>query len=405
MEIQNFEQFIKPILKNGDKFVSYECNRLLPPGENYGSIMLEVKINIRNKNGEQETINCVAKSCPPPGFLWEMFNTKVTFKKEIELYNTIIPILNDFGREHGIDQLVDFVADSKCARISLDPNSTEVDENAILLLENLKLEGYTTGDRFIGFDLESTEILLRDLATMHASVIALKLAKPEVFEKKILPYLGKHFLQEFPEDIQKESVNKILTAYKTMPECVPYLPKVEDILVDMFVNINNPPKTNEIFTTLTHNDFWVNNTMLKYVNGKPVSNKIVDFQIIEHSSLANDLVFFLYSSVELSILENNLDNLLKYYYNCFISTLTKLGGDVSPYSYEALLEEFIHVGKSVQWTHVAYMLLPLMTLKGKVKDLADLELNDILVDEASLHDNYYKKLKFILLDFIKRGWF
>ncbi|GJQ85190.1 hypothetical protein Trydic_g13034 [Trypoxylus dichotomus] len=404
MEIKDFENLVKPLLKDGETFLSYECESLLPPGENYGSTMLDVRVKITNENGEEKTVYYVGKTPPPPGLLWSVFNTKVTFKKEIALYNSVIPIFNEFGRERGVEHLIEFIAECKCARTSLNPESTEVDANAALLMENLKLQGYSVDDRFIGFDFETTKLLLRDLATLHSTVIAFKLAKPQEFEAKILPNLSKHPLVEFSKDLESQSHNKILEPLRANPECAPYVSKLEAVMANITRTLANPPETREIFKTLTHNDYWVNNTMVKYENDQPVSNKMVDFQMIEFTSLANDVIFFLYSSVELNVLENHLDKLFEYYYNSFVESLKKLGGDVSDYTFEEMMEEFAIVGKEIQLYHVLFMLMPIMTLKGKAKELSEIQLTDILAEESSLHENYHKRMKFVVLDFGQRGW-
>ncbi|GJQ80316.1 hypothetical protein Trydic_g12199 [Trypoxylus dichotomus] len=404
VEIRNIEDLIAPLLKPGQQFASCEVENLLPAGENYGSVMLRIEVKVRNSSGDQEILHCVAKTCPPSPLLWEIFNTKVSFKKEIAIYTTIVPTLNDFAKEKGIDNLMNFFAKPIAARISLDPESKEVDKDAVILLENLKVQGYDTGDRFVGFDEETTKYLLRELAIMHATPIAYRSANPEGFKSKILPYLSKNSHFKPSDDVINDLIRRTQNAVSGNPKCVPHLSKIETALREMYEVIKNPPATNDLFITIAHNDFWVNNTMLKYEGVKPIGNKIVDFQIIEYSSLANDVLFFLYTSVDLRVLEEKVDELIKLYYDQFIGTLVRLKHDVSAYSFKAMLEDFAVVARSMQFTHVSFMLTPIMILKGKAVELSELKADDILMDESALHENYHKKLEFLLLDFVKRGW-
>ncbi|KAK9702707.1 Ecdysteroid kinase-like family [Popillia japonica] len=220
MKINNLKQLIEPYLSRHEKqFISYEASNLLPVGENYGSTMLSLNINVRNKIGEQETIHCVAKTLPPqkmqeffntkvtfkkevetihcvaktlpPQKMQEFFNTKVTFKKEVAFYTSIVPILEEFGNERNVNDLMNFTAKCVGARISSNPLSQNVDEDAAIILENLKHQGFSVGNRFSGFNFETTKLIVREMAKMHATFIAFKLAKPNEFKEKIGCYLDR----------------------------------------------------------------------------------------------------------------------------------------------------------------------------------------------------------------------
>ncbi|KAI4470354.1 hypothetical protein MML48_1g10942 [Holotrichia oblita] len=405
LEIKNFESFITPSLRPGQRFVSYDCKKLLSPGENYGSVMLQVEAKISNHDGTEEIIHCVAKTCPPTDILKQIFNTKVTFKREINVYRTLVPTLNKFGKENGLEDIMNFFAVCLGGRISLDPNSDTVDDDGILLLENLKVKGYDTVDRFSGFNLDCAEFLLKDLATLHAVPLAYRLKKPKEFDEKIRPHLKKAFSFKVSDDLQINAVKGLENMLAGESECSEYIPKaVEAIMKLTSISIDNPPEERELFATFTHNDFWVNNTMLRIENGKPVSNRMVDFQIIEYSSLAHDILFFLYSSVELSVLENHVDDLLKYYYNQFIEILKKFSCDVSQFTFENYMEECKNIAIQEQLGHILIMLPGIMTLKEKARELSDIKETDMVSEKSSVHENCLKKIKFTLLDFAKRGW-
>ncbi|GJQ85193.1 hypothetical protein Trydic_g13037 [Trypoxylus dichotomus] len=367
--------------------------------------MVQLQVKILNKDGKEDVIYCVGKTCPPTEFIWEVFNTKVTFKKEIEVYKTIAPTLNEFGRQYGLDNVMSFFAKCLGARISLDPKSDVVDKDAVLLLENLLVKGYSTGDRFVGFNFDATKFLLGDLATLHAVPLAFRLKKPEEYEMKIRPYLNKDFTFKFSKEMTSDYINSIQKILATVRECVPFLSNVEEAILKLVsMSPENTPNEKELFATFTHNDYWVNNTMIKYEDGKPVSNRIVDFQIIEHHSLAHDVVFFLYSSVELEVLQSHLDELFQYYYDKFIGILKQFDCDIKEFTFEAFMEECGHITRQEQFGHIMIMLPGIMTLKEKAKELSELKEGDIVAQEKSLHENCLKKLRFLLLDLEKRGW-
>jgi len=60
--------------------------------------------------------------------------------------------------------------------------------------------------------------------------------------------------------------------------------------------------------------------------------KIVDFQIAQYGSLVHDIIFLLFSSVDVNVLEENYKNFMTIYYNAFIQTLRTVNVDCSNYS-------------------------------------------------------------------------
>ncbi|GJQ85192.1 hypothetical protein Trydic_g13036 [Trypoxylus dichotomus] len=403
-EIKNFESLIERALKPGQKYVSHSCEKLLSSGENYGSIMLRVQVKILTRNGDQNLLHCVAKTCPPRGYLWEVFNTRETFKTEIAIYEKVVPELNNFGKEKGINHLIDCLPKFVAARVSLDEESSVVDEDAVLILENLKVQGYDILDRFVGLDLDCTKLVLRDLATLHAAPIAYKFQKPGDFEKNILPHLGKCFVFEINDKTIEDLIELVTKSVSIDPNCAPYASKLEKYVRNINIAQIKPNSSNPLFSTIAHNDYWLNNTMIRYERNKPIGNRIVDFQINDFSSLTHDLIFFLYSSVELDILERHLDKLFRYYYDIFIETLTKLGQDTSAYTFDIMMEECGIMAKEVELPHLIMLLPSIFLLKEKSEELSEIKSDDFIAKGDSLHPNFDKRMQFILLDFVKRGW-
>ncbi|KAI4461870.1 hypothetical protein MML48_5g00005486 [Holotrichia oblita] len=382
MSINNLEKVIEPYLKGSEKqFISYETKNLLPAGENYGSTMLSLDINVQNKNGQQETIHCVAKTLPPKK-MQEFFNTKVTFKKEVAFYTT------------------------KCigARISSDPNSQDVDEDAVIILENLKHQGFSVGNRFVGFNLETTKLILKDMAKMHGTFIAFKLAKPVEFQEKIGCYLDKALDFVAPDDMLDNLVKHVQRHASRNLNCIPLLSKIDENTRKMkgyFVY----SKYREPFGTIVHNDLWTNNMLIKYLNDEPIDVIFVDFQVLRYGSPARDVLFFLYSSVQLDVLKTELDELIEFYHSELVNTIKLLKCDISLFSYEAYLEEMKIAAEDTEFCHQMFMLTPLYTIEGGAIDLSEWEPTNIAPENEEILDaRYYDRLHFIILDFAKRKW-
>lgn len=115
---------------------------LTAPGENYGGVMLALDIKIKfllSKKAEDKQI--VAKLCPANQMLCDIFNIQETFKKELGMYLHAIPTLAELEKEFGIKdhKIEDMFAKCLGGRFNLNPGSSLVDQNAVLLLENLKV--------------------------------------------------------------------------------------------------------------------------------------------------------------------------------------------------------------------------------------------------------------------------
>lgn len=186
-------------------------------------------------------------------------------------------------------------------------------------------------------------MILKDLASFHAVPLALKLQKNETFEDKIKKNLNKPEFKP-PEDEKSPSMNfdVWLDVLATRNHCKLYLPKLKDIFDDI---VKNPKPywgirdKKEPFATICHGDLWVNNTMQVFKGTKMLKNKFLDFQMYTYDSPAQDLLFFIWTSVQFDVLKEHFDDLLKYYHDNFTEILFQLGCDVSPFSFDKFQDE------------------------------------------------------------------
>lgn len=121
------------------KVISHEVKPLTEFGTNYGSEILKVDITIE-ENGEENVVHAVAKMTPPTQMQREIFQTQDTFKYEIGFYAEIVPTVQEFQREHGVEE-ADYFPTLLGARINLKPGSDVLDDDAVILMDNLNLAG------------------------------------------------------------------------------------------------------------------------------------------------------------------------------------------------------------------------------------------------------------------------
>lgn len=97
-----------------------------------------------------------------------------------------------------------------------------------------------------------------------------------------------------------------------------YVDKTYDKLSRMFTS----PK--QKYDTICHGDPWINNLLFLHdKEGRIIDLKMVDYQIFRHTSVATDILYFIYSSVRSSLIERSFESLIKIYHDEFLNELRR----------------------------------------------------------------------------------
>ncbi|XP_068141698.1 uncharacterized protein [Drosophila tropicalis] len=360
LEIRELAKVIQAELIGGGKLHDYEVASLTQPGENYGSILIAVKakLELPNSVGVFHEKEIVAKVPPRDPKYWQFVQPERTCLTENAIYENLVPALINLQEEAGlaISEFFDGFAHYYGSRTSLGPNL--VDHDAVLLLENLRASNYVTGDRLRPLDLAHTQLALKYLAEFHALPLALRLKRPQLFDEQIRPFFQKFDWHAAAPDLKAtmkaETLEDIRRATGNNVELIERVRHLSD---EFFEFLASPPdRPNGPFASIIHCDYWINNLMFKYdSSGTPLQMKIIDFQTAQYDSVIHDIIAFLFSSVNTSILEANYENMLQMYYNHFISSLHRVGIDTTDsYSYQAFLAEIKRVAY-IQVPHAIFM--------------------------------------------------
>ncbi|XP_069679417.1 uncharacterized protein [Periplaneta americana] len=388
------------------KFSSYNVQALTQPGDNYSSTMLAVDVILSNNSKKHQKLSLVAKLMPPTKFLREVINIDVTFRKEVNTYMLVFPEFYNLQRENGIpeNEILDVFPKLYGSRINrLGDIHKKADDSAILLLENLKISGYTTGDRRNGLNLKHIELGVSKLAKFHAISVALKVLKPQVFKETVLKACESfQIASQVDETGLPKWVNSTLRYVKEIPECEPFLQRIENALI-LSVQKTLPPT--EPFAAFIHNDLWVNNILFQYKEGRseePSGIKFVDFQLTQYSSPAKDLIFFIYSSASPDVIESHYDDLIQLYHREFINFLKKLGCKTETFSFEKLQDE-IRLHGSSEFAHILMMFKFICADKSKLPELSNDNIEELLEINTG-GDVYAKRVIHLVEDFSYKGW-
>lgn len=137
-DIPDIDKVVQPFI-NGLKVTKVDLSRLTAPGENYLSLVFKADLEVVDGDGKSEKISAVAKRLPIGQKKESLGFNAAAMKNEITWYSKVVPIFKDFATENGVD--AEYFPTYLGSRLSLDPESKEVDSEAVLVVKNLLPEG------------------------------------------------------------------------------------------------------------------------------------------------------------------------------------------------------------------------------------------------------------------------
>lgn len=146
--IEDLEGLLKHYIGSKKQIIDIKKERLTAPGENYCSVMLKLNISVNNhETGKEEEIYAVAKTINTEVNDFFRKSAPLQFKKEIAFYTEIVPALQEFQKAQGLTHVLDLFPKLYAARKNLHGKDDEVDDDAVIIMENLKEQG----NKFTGF--------------------------------------------------------------------------------------------------------------------------------------------------------------------------------------------------------------------------------------------------------------
>lgn len=271
----------------------------------------------------------------------------------------------------------------------------------INFLTKLQFLGYSMIDRVIGFDLEGAKLVIKQLSELHAVPIALKLKKPDVFEQKIKTNCLIRPMESIPQEkLENRKPPEWLPYVAQHEKCKPYF----QLLCKAMSTIHSENfflrPHSEPFSTLSHSDMWVNNTLHIVKNGKLLKTKFVDLQLYQYGSAISDLIYFIFASCQNYVSRHHLDELLKYYHTTFVDILQNLGCDTKEFGYSVFLDR-VEIEAPAEFMHTLYLAVLIQGRKGKAS--VSVEGEDFTI-EGAVTLEAEEKIVHDVCEFGKRGW-
>lgn len=372
--------FTQVLEEKGQKVtvLTFDAEPALPPGENYTSILLRVKVHYRVETSQhKQTVSWIVK-VPIDQVFWSL-NEKNEIKtdfleKEPKIYRIFLPFVYE-----KINQ-------------QLGPVSYFSPIENVNIMEDLKEGGYVMckGQCCKQLDYQHCAKVIENIAKFHACSVRCYKENPT-------------FIKSMAENsfwVEGTAIEKwIKTGTKHVLEVAKELnadsrfidflsPRLDEFykgLVKM-----NEPKIRGL-NVLNHGDLRETNFMIKHDNtGKVLDVKFIDFQIPKWASPACDLTYFVWSSANEDVRTNRQTDLYNLYLTTFNQTLEQLGCE-ERLSREELYEDLT---SAKDWVMVCLSLcLPNMTTpKEEFKlDFENFGLKDI---ESEQFRNHFRSKHF-----------
>ncbi|KAL1140741.1 hypothetical protein AAG570_000671 [Ranatra chinensis] len=331
------EAWLETILKrdvlerNVARVISVEKEDVVNKGDNYASDISRLKMDTVLGSGRMATKSLIMKRVPATELRAKYLGEWGLFKKEMKMYNSVLPMMEDLLKSVGYSGEVMW---GRC--LYTRPND-------LLILEDMKDLGYKMANRREGLDLNHARLVMKSLGRYHALSATLKERGSLDIEdlRETLFSVHKDDMKQYLDQLMKVFADVIDTTWGD--EWKVYVPKIKTLVGKCLESMNQLYSDKCDFQVLNHGDCWVNNMMFKYDENAnaPSSIRFIDFQMSYYNSYAFDLTYFLTSSVRPEIRDEDYGPLLQEYHTSLTWHLKRFGyaGDNVP-SLDDVKEEF-----------------------------------------------------------------
>lgn len=336
----------------------------------------------------------------PERLLRRHLQSDPAFLNEAAVYGCIIPTLRHmFG---GDQSLLPFA------------HSLYV-SGSVIVLQDLTTEGYKSVNRLQGLDLQHSKVTMKALGRFHASSLAMKHIDKQQFQRMKSQIREVIFVPEsmsvFSPSLEN-SLRMAVSSLKMSSGAGQFVlgdaaHKLQTLRGRTFYTLQSLVSPKESLSVICHGDFWINNLVFHY-SGKEDSCvddvKFVDVQVARYSSLAIDILHFLYTSLEPNILRDYYDDLLNEYYVSLSETLQRLAPSAVVVSQEDIQNEI--ETHALYGLLMGFLLLPVVTANEDTNKVMAVQ-NNVgvkLINNGTFTPHYIKRVRDIVLEYVDRGF-
>ncbi|TMW46882.1 hypothetical protein DOY81_008046 [Sarcophaga bullata] len=313
LEAKLFETILKENFEKYKEIKEFKAYDGLSARENYSTVMTRIEIVIELEDGATQTQFFMLKTEHESELFKELANRIHSFAQEFKVYQEILPRLEKLYQDAG--QTVKFGA--KCYKLPITQGH--------LLLEDLKQQGFKNANRLECLDMHHAKMVLKKMAQWHAASVVHKEnngSYEESYKTALYTDAGRKSMSIFFEGMTKYLL-KCLHLYDNHKL---YREKLEKLLSCIVDELFKAVKVNkDDFNVLNHADLCTNNIMFQYTDdGQLLNTFFVDYDRLKYGSPAQDLLYFIISSLQIDIKIKQFDHLIQYYHEHLVESLQLL---------------------------------------------------------------------------------
>lgn len=283
-------------------------------GENYAGVIDRVSLAYKSGSKNKASSVILKYNFENDAFVDHVYGEYKIFDREMKIYERILPKLSFY------------LQNITNANEKTFADTVFVDfENQAMLLEDLSLKKFVTGDRIAKLDFEHAKLVLKKLAYMHAASALMEEQFPGTFSGYDRGFFNKYtntFSNMFVGNL-KVLTNCVAKWGKNFEYYRAKLEKLQEHIMDFGLESFTPKK--EDFNCFVHGDIWTPNVMFTYgTNKSPLQAVLIDFQFAFWGSPTIDLHYFINSSCKDDLRYEREEEVVQYYFYNLKDTLKKL---------------------------------------------------------------------------------
>ncbi|XP_058819927.1 uncharacterized protein LOC131682462 [Topomyia yanbarensis] len=291
-------------------------------GDNYSCIIYRGRATCR-RTGKQ--VSVIVKIPPQNEIRRKQFFVRPSFEREISVYNEIFPLIMEFQRSKGL------TVEDSFHQVPHYLGSSLVDHEEVLLMRDLKEEGFRMVDRHKDMSLEHYQLMMRALARLHATSFVLKDQQPEKMERfKGMPdLLGLPDTSPTMASIFSQMAARAMTLLNenNEPDVFQRTKKILTMSWDEIMDDVYNGKPAEPFAVIGHGDSWHNNLLYKYEDDTAIDIRLLDWQCCRYTSPVVDLMYFIFIASSKAFRDRHYEHLLDFYHRNLSDHIRRLGSD------------------------------------------------------------------------------
>ncbi|XP_069690887.1 uncharacterized protein [Periplaneta americana] len=320
--------FLESILRtkeddNSLTVITSEVKCATASGDNYMSELYRAHLEVRSqKRTEKKNVSLIIKCTPSRPSIGKLISKLGVFEREEQMYRVVLPDMLLLLNKASLQNYQPFSAE--CLYSIITPTS------CVVILEDLKHQGFTMAERISGLNLSQSLFVIRTLARFHAASVAVYQKNPHyfsIFKNRVgsdTEELREVWMDDYFKGVLKSLADEVEAWFENGENYPQRLRHLADNIKGKLYDVTK--REEEEFNVLTHGDMWVNNIMFRHSGSTEDIQDIrfVDFQLPHWTSPALDLLYFLYTSPAEDLLDQH-HILVEAYHSALGQTLEELG--------------------------------------------------------------------------------